>query len=355
MSAPIHGFGPKTIRSRLWFGFGILVTLLVIAGVVARRSFTGISDTIVASLDEVQIESQLASALSGDVTKTIEAGSRYLETRDSAAQNAFRAYGWSAHAVQRRMNDLPGQSAGEVGIVAAIDNTMSAMEVDYALAHRLADLGRSADAARAATAARSSVDALLDNIDRLGKLKADKVAAARARLAAETSRRSEALIGLIALALALSLVVVLFTVRRIAQPLDILVRHSQRLSEGDLTSRAIGDMPGEFSLLASTMNQTGESLSRVVSVATLTAESVSSSAHDLASVTEQISLSASQMASAMTEVSHGADVQVKQLRAVDESLQVMREAADGVKQRSSEVTDLAHRIEGTAHEKRQEI
>jgi methyl-accepting chemotaxis protein len=103
------------------------------------------------------------------------------------------------------------------------------------------------------------------------------------------------------------------------------------------------------------MNQTGESLSRVVSVAANTAEEVSSSAHDLASVSEQISLSASQMASAMTEVSHGAEAQVQQLRTVDDTLQAIREAADGVKQRSSEVTDLARSIEGAAASKRMEI
>ena len=114
-------------------------------------------------------------------------------------------------------------------------------------------------------------------------------------------------------------------------------------------------MPGEFSILAAAMNQTGESLSRIVSVAARTAEEVSSSAHDLASVSEQISLSASQMASAMTEVSHGADAQVQQLRSVDDTLQAIREAADGVKERSSEVTDLARSIEGAAQAKRVEI
>src|SRR6185436_9080859 len=119
--------------------------------------------------------------------------------------------------------------------------------------------------------------------------------------------------------------------------------------------RADGTMPGEFSILAAAMNQTGESLSRVVAGAARTAEEVSSSAHDLASVSEQISLSASQMASAMTEVSSGADEQVQQLRSVDDSLQAIREAAVGVKERSTEVTDLARSIEGAAQAKRLEI
>jgi methyl-accepting chemotaxis protein len=345
----------NTIRGRLWLGFGILVALLLSAGILARRSFAGISETITQSLTAVQAESQLASSLSADVAKTIESGSRYLETRDSAAQDAFRKFGWAAHDIQRQMNDRPGQSSAEVALVASIDTKLSAMEVSYALAHRLADLGRQDESRKATTHARAAVDELLNSIDRLGRLKADKVAIAKTQLADETDRRSAWLIALIGLAVVFAVVVVMYTVRRIGEPLDLLVRHAQRLSEGDLSSRATGDMPGEFSILAAAMNQTGESLSRVVSFAARTAEDVTTSAHDLASVSGQISHSASQMARAMTDVSHGAEAQVQQLRTVDDNLQAIRQAANGVKQRSSEVTDLARSIEGAAQSKRIEI
>ncbi len=345
----------NTIRGRLWIGFSFVVALLVLAGIVARASFSGMSTTIAASLSEVQTEAELESGLSADVAKTIESGARYLETRDAEAQTTFRRSGWAAHQVQQQMNERPNQTATEVGTVATIDNKLSAVEVKYALAHRLADLGR-ADAARAvSSSARADIDELLKSIDRLGEIKANKVATAKDQLGSETQRRAGYLIGLIGLALVLALIVVMVTVRRIGEPLDALVQHARRLSDGDLTSRAEGDMPGEFAILAQAMNQTGESLSRVVSVAAKTAEDVSSSAHDLASVSEQISLSASQMASAMTEVSQGAEVQVQQLRTVDDALQAIREAADGVKERSSEVTDLARSIEGAAQAKRMEI
>ena len=345
----------NSIRGRLWFGLGILIVLLVLAGFVARRSFSGMTLTISESLAAVQTEAQLASQLSADVAKTIEAGSRYLDTRDTLAANSFRRFGMLAHDVQREMNDRPGQSAAEVATVATIDGKLSEMEINYALAHRLSDLGRADESRRVAGENRGSVDELLNDIARLGRLKADKVAATRADLTAETERRSVWLVGLITVALLLGVLVVSFTVRHIGEPLDILVQHAQRLSEGDLTSRATGQMPGEFNILASAMNQTGESLSRVVAVAARTADEVSTSAHDLASVSEQISLSASQMASAMTEVSHGADAQVQQLRSVDETLQVIREAAGGVQERSSEVTELARNIEDAAQAKRAEI
>jgi len=153
--------GLNTIRGRLWIGFGILVALLIVAGAVARRSFTAMAVTITESLTEVQAEARLASALSANATKTIEAGARYLETRDTAAQTAFRKFGWAAHAVQREMNDLPGQTASEVATVASIDNKLSAMEVDYAVAHRLVDLGRTEDARRVAAQARGPIDDML--------------------------------------------------------------------------------------------------------------------------------------------------------------------------------------------------
>lgn len=348
-------FNLSSIRTRLLLGFGAIVALLVMSGFLSRSSFTDMSARITQSLGEVQSESELAGELSGDVARTIESGTHYLETRDSATENAFRKYGWAAHDVQRRMNELPGQNAAEVSMVASIDSKLSAMEVQFALAHRLMDLGRADEAHRAAGRAEGSIESLLNSIQRLSEIKAKKVQAAQHDVMTETQRRSFWLLTLVGLALVIAAVVVAVTVRRIGEPLDTLVGHARRLSEGDLTTRTTSSMPGEFSILASAMNQTGESLSKVVSFAARTAEDVSSSAHDLASVSEQISLSASQMAGAMSEVSHGAEATVHQLRTVDETLQVIREAADGVKERSAEVTGLARSIEGAAQAKRLEI
>src|SRR5581483_6993201 len=105
---------------------------------------------------------------------------------------------------------------------------------------------------------QSAIDDLLNSIERLGALKAQKVAAAKADLSGEIDRRSTWLIVLIGLALVLGVVVVMYTVRRIGEPLDLLVRHARRLSDGDLASRIDdGEMPGEFAILAGAMNQTG--------------------------------------------------------------------------------------------------
>ena len=352
-----------TIRTRLVRGFGALVLLLIVAGVLARRTMTQMADAIGTTLEGVQAEAQQSAQLSGAVSQTLEAGSRYVETRDSTALDAFRRYGAQAHLVQREMNARLSQTPDnaairkeeEAGVIASIDARFSAIEVEYALAHRLTDLGRAAEAHRESLKAREIVGQLLSDIERLGRLKAAKVAAVRQRLATDASRRSAAFVTLISVAALIGLAVVYFTVRSISHPLALLVRHARSLSEGDLTVRTTTRLPGEFQILANAMNQTGDSLSRVVAVAAETAENVASSAHELASVSEQISLSAGQMASAMTEVSHGAEHQVTQLRTVDEALQAIREAADSVMERSAEVNTLARDIESAAGQKRIEI
>jgi len=351
-----------TIRGRLIGGFTALIVLLLIAGVLARRTMAQMSGTISTTLSGVQQEAQQSAELSADVAQTIEAASRYVQSRDTATLAAFHRFGWDAHRVQREMNARLGRSSDsearkgeEAGLIATIDSRFSDLEVRYALAHRLLDVGRTADAAAAESRAHAVVGDLLADIEKLGELKAAKVASVSQSLAADSRRRSLALVLLIGFAAVVGSLGVIVTVRSISSPLDLLVRHARSLSEGNLTVRTDQRLPTEFQILADAMNQTGDSLSRVVSVAAQTSEDVASSATQLATVSEEIALSAGQMATSMTEVSIGAEQQVSRLRTVDLALQAIHQAGDGVKQRSAEVTAFAGDIESTAALKRTEI
>ncbi len=344
-----------SIRSRLFAGFGVLLALILLAAVVAQSTMSSLATAIGQTLDDTQADAQLSAQLSGGVVQTLESGQQYLDTRDPAALEGFRREGWAAHRAQRALNGRARQTAAEISTLAEVDRQLAEIEVRYALAHRLADLGRG-DAARAASVqARSTVPALLAAIDRFSQLKARRVAEASQSLQDETARRDALLVGLLGLAVIFGVVVVSITVRGIGGPLAKLVDQAQRLSDGDLTARVTDRLPGEFRILADAMNHTGDSLSRVVSVAARTAENVASSAHQLASVTEQISLAAGQMASAMTEVSGGAEQQVDQLRTVDETLEEIRASATTVRNGAAEVDTLAERIEHESEQKRREV
>jgi methyl-accepting chemotaxis protein len=345
----------NSIRARLLIGFGLLVAVLVVAAVLARSSMGSLSEAIGETLSGVQAESRLSAQLSSGVVQTLEAGRRYVATRDSRALEMFRSSGWNAHAAQRALNARRNQSAEEVSLLARIDGQLSAIEVRYALAHRLADLGRMSEALAQEEAARSGVPELLQSIQDYGQLKAQHVATATERLSDETGQRTALLVTLLSLAVLFSILVVLLTVRGIGRPLGMLLGHARRLGEGDFSSRVDENLPGEFRVLASTMNRTSESLSRMVTVATSTAENVASSAHQLASVSEQIALSAGQMAEAMSEVSHGADQQVQELRTVDDTLQAVKEAAEQVREQAASVNALSEEIESVAGQRRIDI
>lgn len=344
-----------TIRSRLLAGFGAIIVLLALAGIVGRRSLTSLSLRIESTLSATRRESRLSAELTSNVAQELAAGSRYLEAPDSASQSAFRAFGWAAHQAQKELNETNGMNADDIALVAVIDVRLSALENELTVAHRLKDLKRDADASAAAAAARGSESALLGSVQQLGERRARQMEQTSQELRSEADRRSLLLVAFIIGAMGLGVAIVASTVRSIAVPLSALVAHARALSNGRLDIRTRGEMPGEFRELATAMNSTADSLARLVDVATSTAEDVSTSAHQLASAAEQISHAAGHTATAMSDVTGGAELQVTALRTVDDSFHVMRTSADSVRTGASQVKDLAGGIELAAREKRVEI
>ena len=346
----------QSLRFRLWSGLGMLVALLLFATVLTERTMTQLGTAVAVTLADVQEDSRLSSRLSSSIMQSLEAGREYVESADAASLQRFRTEGWEAHRTQRALNERPDQTADEVATLADIDSKLSGIEVRYARAHRLADLGRRADAIAEEARGREGVSELLASIDQFGLMKARRVQQLSSRLAEDTQREQLILQAVLLAAVLFGAAVVMLTVRGIGGPVDRLVDHARTLSQGDLTARVDArGMPTEMRILADGMNTVGDSLSRVVMVAARTAENVASSAHQLASVSEQISLSAGQMAGAMSEVSHGAEQQVDQLRQVDETLQAIQEATAGVGEQATQVNTLAGEIATESTARRRDV
>ena len=346
----------QSLRFRLWGGLGLLVALLLFATVLTERTMTHLGTAVAVTLADVQEDSRLSSRLSSSIMQSLEAGREYVQTGDAMALQRFRTEGWEAHRTQRALNERPDQTADELATLADIDSKLSGVEVHYARAHRLADLGRRRDAIAEEARGREGVNDLLASIDQFGLMKARRVQQLSTRLADDTEREQLILQAVLLAAVLFGATVVVLTVRGIGGPVDRLVDHARTLSQGDLTARVDArGMPTEMRILADGMNTVGDSLSRVVMVAARTAENVASSAHQLASVSEQISLSAGQMASAMSDVSHGAEQQVDQLRQVDETLQAIQEATAGVGEQAVQVNTLAGEIATESTARRRDV
>ncbi len=347
--------GSISIRARLTIGFGVIVLFLAMAGMFGRMSMLETSRVIRLTLAEVQEDSRLASQLTAVLAQATSAAAHYLSDRDSASAAEFRELGWTAHNVQRRMSALPNQTSEEIAAVAGIDASLSEMEVRYARAHRLADLGRTTAAHAEAEHVREIVRDMMSRVERLGELKSEKVAGASEQLRREAEQRAWLLVTIVTLAVFVAVALVYSTMHSISHPLAKLVEHANALSRGELASRTEERMPGELQVLANAMNATSHSLSDIVTGVARTSDDVATSVGQLVGVSEQISQSASQVANAMHDVSEGAEDQVEQLRAVDAALQDARVRAGLVVAGADEVNQLAQEIESSAESKRAQI
>jgi methyl-accepting chemotaxis protein len=341
------------IRSRLVLGFGIVLVLLAIAGGVGWRSMTVLSGAIRHSMQGVEQDARLSVMLSTDVAREIAVAARYIEHGEVAAVE-FDSLRWQTHRTQRQLLRREGQTQEEVELVVGIDQRLSEAEVRYVAARRLAVLQRADEAAAQADTARAIEAAMLGDLSKLAQVKGARVAAAERELEGDASAWRLILAGLLLTALVIGCGVVYAVLRSITGPLDVLAEHAGRLSEGDLTARTDDRLPDELHILATAMNRTSDSLSRIGAGAAQAADGIASSADDLTAISTQLAAAVGEVTTSIEQVSEGATGQVAQLRRVDTALRAMLDTAQRMVADVREVAGLAASIEHEAQARRAE-
>ena len=345
----------SSIRTTLFLGFGALVFCLVAAGTLGWMAVRAGANEVNSEVSDVLAATEQTSGYSNIIAREIQAGSRYLNTHDTASLTQFHRLGHEAHQLQRTYDSSGNRSAAELSAIAAVDTRLADFENSYALAHRLSDLGRTQEAQVEASRADAIIAGLLDDLRRFDEAKSSEVLTTASQLDWVARWRSGAVLGAAAIAALLALVIAVRTIRAIDTPLRVLTRHARKLSEGDLAVRTTRELPDEFETLAAAMNHAAESLARVAGIVTTTADDVTHSASDLAAASQQISDTANQVSEAVMQVSTGAEAQVQQIHVVSRSLDMLRDAADGVADGAGQVQTLAASIHGEAAAKRAEL
>ena len=342
------------IRTRLLAGFGVLLALMVAAGAVGWTSLRSLSRSIRTANQGVEQEARLSTELATGVAREIAVAARYIEQPgDVAAATSFDSLRWQTHRTHRELRRRE-MRAEDKTVLVGIDQALSDAEVRYVVARRLMEMGR-VDEARAQTDSARAIEArMLADLDALGDAKAKRLGATAGELEDAAQNRAWLLVALIAVAAVVGTAVVMRVVRSISRPIDLLARHAEALSEGDLTARTSGRLPGELGLLAGAMNRAGESLSRIGAGAAGAADSIARSADDLGTISEQLAAAVAEVTRSMSQVSGGAADQVAKLRRVDDALRAMLAQARRVASEVREVSSLAASIEEVARVRREE-
>ena len=316
----------------------VLVFGMATLGVTSLRTITR---QTLEDITALQSGSSLASGLVGAVLSEIRAAQQHLLTPSLAAKAEFLSGGDSAYVLQGRLRSLPYLTADDRRLINLAGATQAQLEVAFATAHALADVGRPDEARLIAARAGGTTDSLVAVVRELSE-EQGRHALDRARLLQSKAAFFQKLLLLCA------------TLAAAMAPLGRLIAAADRFGAGDLRPIQLGEMPAELARLAGALDDMAGRLRTVVSEVAKEAQQLSNSAGDFSAMSEEIAASSGEVSAAMVRISTGADQQVAGMGEADALLARLREAAATSADGAQHAVRLAEEIRRTALRYRQD-
>jgi methyl-accepting chemotaxis protein len=329
----------------------ILVFGMAVLGVTSLRT---VARQTLLDITALQSGSSLASGLVGAILGEIRAAQQHLLTPSPAAKAEFLSSGDSAYVLQGHLRSLPYLTADDRRLINLAGATQAQLEVAYATAHALADIGRPDEARLIAVRAGGTTDSLVAVVRELSE-EQGRHALDRARaLQSKAAFFQKMLLLCAALALIVAVGAGVALIRVVDRQLGRLIAAADRFGAGDLRPVQLGDMPDELARLASALDDMASRLRTVVSEVVKEAQQLSNSAGDFSAMSEEIAASSGEVSAAMVRISSGADQQVAGMTEADNLLARLREAAATSADGAQTAVRLAEEIRRTALRYRQD-
>jgi len=348
-------FRLSTIRSRLALGLGVLVAGAVFGalfGVVALRSMSNEIDAELRSLREV---SRLNAAVQGGTLNTIATAEAYLASPSPEIRERLAALSAETHALRLQYRKLSELTPDERLLIDSVSRLQSALEVEYGLAHAMADLGHTADARAMAARARVPAGLLTQTIRTLSDRATARANAAAQSLQDSARTRELLLLTLAAAALVAGIAFSTMTLRAVQSPLARLVRSAERLGEGDLRPVEHGAMATEFAVLAGAFGSMSARLGGIVRNVVDESERIAGSAGDLSAISEELAASSGEISTSMIEISGGAERQAAKLTEAGVAAGELQQAATANAEAAGRVAQLGGEIHRVAERHQDDV
>ncbi len=336
----------QTIRWRQAGAFGVLLLGLLAAGFLGTGALRGLSQDVSAGISQAREVADLGSQLQRDVLELIFAGDGYVATGDQDAKQRFSQLAGRTQDVAKSYRELEGLSLDEVRLIEQLTASLTQLEVEFARAHALYDIGQRAQARQAADAGQPLAEEVAGLISALAEQQALNLETQAATLRRRAGERSGMLWGILIAALGAGAALAFLTIRSIDRPLAQLLAATRRLQSGDLNSRVgkTDKMPREFAAVALAFDAMAAAMSHIASRVSTTASQLSSSAGDFSAISEQVAGSTHEVALAMTEISDGADRQSHALNETAAAVVELREGAASIEEQARRNRELSHTI-----------
>ena len=345
----------QSLRSRVIGGMVVLLALVFGIALLGVNSIDSLDRSVDQELSLLLESTDLSNGLIASLSSEVRAGEQYLVLPSDAARRRFLDEGDSAYVYQRRYRTLRALTTSDRYIVNKIAANQAELEVSYARAHALVDLGRVDESRGEAEHARAPADTLLGDVRALALAQTNRSMVRAAELRRDAGHRRTLLWALLFLSLILGAATSVQTVRWVDLPLRKLIGSADRFGAGDLRRVQLGKMPTELDQLARAMDSMAARLRGVVVSVVNEASQIGNSATDFSAMSEELAASSGQISTAMVKIASSAEQQVRGMEKADALLLSLRQIAEGNAAASSRMVELGGRIRELADRHRTDV
>ncbi len=338
----------RSLRSRVIGGMAVLILLVFAIALLGVNSISSLDQSVDRELSLLLESNDLSNGLIASLGSEVRSAEQYLLLRSNPVKQRFIEDGDSAYVYQRRFRTLNALTTSDRYIVNKIAGNQAAIEVAYATAHALADLGRHDEARRQADLARAPADTLLGDVRALVLAQNNRSIARANDLRRNAGQRRSVLWLLFIVSLSAGIGISVFTVRMVDRPLRRLIGAADRFGAGDLRRVQLGKMPAELERLARAMDGMASRLRGVVVSVVGEASQIGNSATDFSAMSEELAASSGEISTAMVKVASSAEQQVRGMEKADALLLNLRQIAETNAVASARVLELGERIQQLA-------
>ncbi len=337
-----------SLQRRLWAGLAVMVALVFGVAAVGVSAIRTLDRSIQEEVTRLLHAAAAGNALVAAAASEIGAAERYVDDPSPRVKADFLRAGDSAYAYQRRYREAGALATSDRYMLRRVDGNQARLEVAYARAHALADLGRRADARELARQARPLADTLVSDLQALTLVQTSRSLARLQDLQARAARRRSALWLLSGLAVAIAAVTAMAIVRSVNLPLRRLIGAVERFGTGDLRPAGLGRMPVELDRLARAVDEMGRRLRSVVQAVVQESVQLGESATEFSAMSQELASSSGEISTAMVKMAQSAERQVTGMREADALLGTLRRTAESNTEAAARMVTLGERIREVA-------
>jgi methyl-accepting chemotaxis protein len=345
----------SSLRSRVLGGMLVLSTLVFAIALIGVQSIQSLDQSVNQELSLLLESTDLSNGLMASLSSEVRSAEQYVVRPSDLFRRRFIEDGDSAYMYQRRYRTLAALTTSDRYIVNKIASNQAALEVTYATAHALTDLGKLDEARHLADSARAPADTVLGDVRALALAQANRAMARANELREDAARRRSLLWVLFVASLGIGLGTSLWTMRSVDTPLRRLVAAADRFGQGDLRRVQLNKMPTELDQLARAMDGMAARLRGVVVSVVKEASQIGNSASDFSAMSEELAASSGEISTAMVKIASSAEQQVRGMEKADVLLLNLRQIAQTNATASARMVELGDRIREVAARHRTDV